>query len=407
VEVDGEWFVRVAFPKKTRKANGKIDYIQIKRRCPEKTAEAAAALAEGIKQAYKNFTQTPADGEPLSVFIAHFLAAKKGALSRRVYESHEDYIERMLPAALGRTPIEKIRPLDIQKLYNELQKKYSPATLRKFHKLLTSIFTQAVNWDLITKNPCKGAVLPPEARSSIQSLDVKQAQKLLEVCRKNPDHFIFEFLLETGLRPSEALALTWDDIDERSVTVNKALVRGLKGGGYEIKKPKTDSSVRTIEISKQLSKRLVEHRTLQIDRIGVLTNKIREPLPKNKTDNYYNRKTARKCARAELKNLETLQLVFPSETGSYWSVGNLNRREFKKVAAAVGLKGKYSLYCLRHSMATLSLASGADIKTISSKLGHTDISLTLKVYSHVLDSMKSDATNKLASILYDSPRDPC
>jgi integrase len=171
--------------------------------------------------------------------------------------------------------------------------------------------------------------------------------------------------------------------------VDKALVRGLKGGGYALKLPKTDSSVRHVEISPQLSKRLVEHRTLQIDRIGELTNKIKKA-----------KGISRKVAKTELTNLQKLDLVFPSETGSYGAVGNLNRRGFKELAVKLKLKGRYSTYCLRHSCATLSLASGADIKTISQKLGHADISLTLKIYSHVLDSMKSDATKKLAQTLY-------
>jgi integrase len=383
IESGNEWFVRVGFRKGTK--NGKPYYVQVKRKCPEKTAEAAELLANSIKAMYAEAQAAPADGETLGAFLLHFNEAKRSVLSRRVYESNAGYLERMLPSHLSETPIDKIVPLDIQKLYNSLRRTRTPSTIRKFHRILSSVFEQAASWDLIAKNPCKGAILPKMAATNIVSLDQDQAKRFLAECRKDPAHFIFEFLLETGLRPSEALALTWDDVGEHSVHVNKTLVEGFKGGGVEIKEPKTESSVRTVDISPYLSQRLVEHRTLQIDRIGVLINNKKKGVR----------------AKKELRDRQTLNLVFPAERGNYQSVKHLNTRAFMGIAEKVGITG--TLYCLRHSMATLSLAAGADLKTISQKLGHADPSVTLKVYLHVLKSMKSDATDKLASILYDSP----
>jgi integrase len=84
---------------------------------------------------------------------------------------------------------------------------------------------------------------------------------------------------------------------------------------------------------------------------------------------------------------------------------NLTRRRFKPLLEEIGLDAsKYSLYTLRHTCATLSLAAGANIKAVAEKLGHADVNMLLTVYAHVLPSMRAEATEKLGNVLY--PKGP-
>jgi site-specific recombinase XerD len=80
---------------------------------------------------------------------------------------------------------------------------------------------------------------------------------------------------------------------------------------------------------------------------------------------------------------------------------NLTKWRFKPACESAGLDPKkYSLYTLRHTMATLSLAAGASIKAVAEKMGHSDVNLLLQTYAHVIPSMRTEATEKLRNVLY-------
>jgi integrase len=93
-------------------------------------------------------------------------------------------------------------------------------------------------------------------------------------------------------------------------------------------------------------------------------------------------------------------LVFPSETGLPISKANLNRREFKRVLKEAQLDMEFSLYSLRHTCCSLMLQTGVGVKTVAEKLGHRGIEITLRVYSHVYQPQRDEATAKLAGVLY-------
>jgi integrase len=81
-------------------------------------------------------------------------------------------------------------------------------------------------------------------------------------------------------------------------------------------------------------------------------------------------------------NWQDLNLVFPNEDGGLLNPGNLNRRHFKPLLRAAGIDDSHRPYDLRHTMATLLLNAGVNIKTVSARLGHANIVLTLNTYAH-------------------------
>jgi integrase len=101
-----------------------------------------------------------------------------------------------------------------------------------------------------------------------------------------------------------------------------------------------------------------------------------------------------------LANYDRYDLVFAASNGLPRSLNNLNRREFQAIMGELKLEG-YSVYSLRHSCVTLSLAAGVNPKAIAEKVGHSGIDVLLSTYAHVLNSMRKETTEKLAATLYD------
>lgn len=96
---------------------------------------------------------------------------------------------------------------------------------------------------------------------------------------------------------------------------------------------------------------------------------------------------------------QNFDLVFAAELGTPTAIGNLTKRHFKPMLKAAKLPD-IRLYDLRHTCATLLLASGENPKVVSERLGHSSVVMTLDVYSHVLPNMQAAATTKMAQLLF-------
>ena len=137
---------------------------------------------------------------------------------------------------------------------------------------------------------------------------------------------------------------------------------------------KTTLSRRTIPLPKTLLSKLREHRIKQAEKM-----------------------------LATGASYERNNLVFATDEGQPIRYGNLTKRNFHSILKNAKL-GHHRLYSLRHSCATLLLASGENMKVIQERLGHADVNLTLSTYSHVLDGMQAQASDKLESMFYQSQK---
>lgn len=224
----------------------------------------------------------------------------------------------------------------------------------------------------------------------------------LRVCRKDPDYLVFEFALETGMRPQEFLAISWKNMDLKTgkAKVVEAIATGFQGGGFEVKIPKTDASYRTIVISEDLLARLRHHRDRQLQRIAQLKD-LASSSPvlshmKRKGTNFKKRQQIRKHAAETIANFEKYDLVFPSSIGLPESRLNLNRRQFKDALTAAKIDpSKYSLQSLRHTNLSM-LADTWPPKRLQKHAGHARITTTLEYYVHVDEYSGDDAGSAFA-----------
>ena len=179
---------------------------------------------------------------------------------------------------------------------------------------------------------------------------------------------LFVIALTTGMRPEEYLALRWSDVglQNRTVTIGRALIWPKKGTGWYFGEPKTGSGRRTIRLTGTAVQALTEHRRHQCEerlKIGA--------------------------------NYRALDLVFATKQGGPVDPDNLRVRHFNEILIPAKLPTTMRLYDLRHSWVTLSLASGVDVKTVSKWAGHASVAFTLDTYAHVIPSMEEAALEKL------------
>lgn len=200
----------------------------------------------------------------------------------------------------------------------------------------------------------------------------EQVDRLLAVSSGTRFHVLFVLLLATGMRPSEALALKWQDLDWSRGVVRITRTLYTRGKGWRFQDPKSAKGKRSVRIPQEVVGLLLAHRD---DQKG------------SGVPNEHG-------------------LMFVGHTGQPVDELNLYRRQFKPLCQQAGLPEGTRLYDLRHTYATLRLAQGDHVKFVSEALGHANIALTLNTYSHVLPGMDDDGPERLGALLFGARSEP-
>ncbi|MCQ5131448.1 site-specific integrase [Butyricicoccus faecihominis] len=262
-------------------------------------------------------------------------------------------------------------PLD--KLFVPVSKDVlSDSTVQHHHRLISSILSTAVKWQVIYSNPCE-RVDPPKARRKEASyLDETQANHMLELLEKESvqHRTIVRLLMFTGLRRGELCGLEWKDVDfEHSLLRIRRSSLYLSGKGVFADETKNESSERCLKISSAALDSLREQRAWQLQerlRLG---------------DRWKNTDRIFTCWDGRPIRPDTI-------TG--W---------FHKFAVRNGLPSIH-VHSLRHTNATLLIAAGTNLPTVAKRLGHADTTTTSKVYAHAIKSADEAAADTLQNILH-------
>lgn len=265
---------------------------------------------------------------------------------------------RILPK-LGNYKVSQITPIVLNKFINELKLEVSPrtrktlsnATIKKLYNYLSSIYNYALRMDLIEYNPCSKVKLKFEDDRSkkLHFYTPDQVKKLFENMSDESleTQLAIKLAVYCGLRRSEIFGIEWNDIDFKNKTIHIQRTRLKVNGKDEVSKTKTVNSNRIVTINDELIK---------------MIKKL------DKSSEFIFIKADRDIAE------------------------KLHRIQFKASLPRI------KFHDLRHTSATLLLANGLDVKSVSEYLGHSNISTT-SVYVHALDQKHKIASDKLTEIL--------
>lgn len=307
--------------------------------------------------------------EPNRMTVGEFLdrwltGAAKTTVKPTTYANYEGVIKNHIKPHLGGVPLQKLAVVQIQGLYSAMARDGKSAeTIRLAHAVLRRALRQGVRWHLIPYNVCVDVDRPRVAKADITPLDAKQVAKFLKVTKKDRLGAVFTLAIAAGMRSGELFGLQWPDVDLKNGMVKVTHTLTELGGELFLTEPKTAKGRRCINLPAVAIDALKKHQ---------------------------------RQMRAEGHG--NVPWVFCDTQGGPLRRSHFRERTFKPLLKKAGLPD-IRFHDLRHTSATLLLSAGVHPKVVQERLGHSQISVTLDTYSHVLPTLQLEAADKLDSIL--------
>ena len=244
--------------------NGKRRYITetvnatSRREAEKKMAELISRVEGGCTYSASKITLNEFSKKWLETYV-------KPNLAPTTYQGYEEKLNKHILPYLGNKRLDKIKPFDLDNLYNFLltkptnrkdkdgnYKTLSPASVHRVHEILSSIFSNALRWDLVLYNPCTKVIQPKYRSTKMTCYDEETSKRLINaILQKAPIKYKCFVILAilTGFRRGELVGLHWDDIDFKNHKISvKRSAYYLSGQPTSEKDPKTDLSTRTIAV---------------------------------------------------------------------------------------------------------------------------------------------------------------
>lgn len=353
---DGRWVAEITLEDGKRKQlYGKTQEEVIAKKRQAEYEQKQGRLATGPQQKLKDH-------------LEHWLETvhKPPMIKLTTYVTHRKLINKHILPALGHIQLRKLTTRQVDAFYSrKLEEGLASGSIRVLHGILHEALEAAIRWQLIPRNVCDDVTLPRKEKREVQPLNKEQARHLVTAVRGHQLETLLTVALITAMRHGELCALRWQDINFEEGLLQVRHTRSyITGHGYVETDPKSATSKRKILLPAFVTDLLKQHRTHYL-------------------------KEARLKAGSRWQEHD---LVFPNRFGGFLYPDHLRSR-FYKVLEEAGLP-RIHLHDLRHSAATILLSMGVSMKVIQELLGHSQISITMDIYSHVLPSMQEDMRDK-------------
>lgn len=370
--------------------------------------EAEQALAAAINE-YNHAGQV---FEPSEITVSDYLDQWfdlycKLNLKYNTQVGYLQIIEYHLKPKFGIYKLKAINPTALQEYANDLKLNgYSKSHIVGILTTFSAALDYAVEpLHYIPQNPMKYVRFPKVERKPRERiiLSLDEWNRIIDRFRDSRYYIPLMIGFYTGLRISEAFALTWDDIDfeKKTLSVNKQIVK--RNFGADVRKvvekkgkkeqrsswyfttPKTPASVRTIPFGETLFNALKQEKALQLRNelkygeyytIHVMKKEIDE-----KGNNMIRIVPVQKCIESQLQRV---RLICITENGQYTSTDSF---KFCSRVIHKELQLAFDYHSLRHTHATMLIEAGANVKNVQTRLGHTNIQTTLQTYVHDTEKM--------------------
>ncbi|GGF24287.1 site-specific integrase [Halobacillus andaensis] len=311
----------------------------------------------------------------------------KKHLAPKTIETYSYPLRNYLIPTFGQLKLDEIKPIRIINYLDSLghdgvrkdgkEGGLASTSILYHYRILEDIFNRAAEWKLIKESPVKTVKRPKIESKKTEVYTQDEVQQLFSMLENQPIHqsLIIKLAITTGLRRGELLGLQWEDIDfdKRTIEVNHTL-QHIKEEGFQLRKPKTKSSLRTVVAPIHLIEELKEYKHVK--------NKERLQVAEHWEGGNH----------SFVFSTWNGKPLYPTVPGTWW------RRFIKRT----GFK-HIRFHDLRHTAATLLINQGVHAKVISERLGHADIKTTMNIYGHYVRQADEEAADKLNSLFQPSP----
>lgn len=285
--------------------------------------------------------------------------------------SYQNYYNYYVKESLGMMPIAVIRGEHIQKLYNKLlADSMALSSLKIISAVMNGCFQRALKNGLIERNPVKFAELPrKKERTERRVLSLQEQNIFMESAKDSYLYNLFALMLRTGVRSGEVRGLKFSDIDNKNnvIHIRRTLKYETRRGFFE-DTPKTSSSMRDIPVTQEIMNIIDAQR---------------------KTNREY----------SNILSIDEYIFHLPDGTPiSRERVQSEIDRLVKKINESDHHMERFTSHCFRHTFATRAIEAGMQPQTLKTILGHSSLSMTMDLYSHVLPNTKAEEMKKVSKI---------
>ncbi|MCX5391290.1 site-specific integrase [Streptomyces sp. NBC_00094] len=340
-----------------------------------KTWEECDAKRRALLDKASNGIPIPTRSAKLSEWLPYWLDnVVQPRLKLSTYDKYEAHVRLYLVPLIGSKRLESLGVADVRRFLVQLEKKTTAATARESHRVLRTALTAACREELITRNVAT-LVEPPRAKArELSPWSLDETLDFLAAARRDPLYAAFVLAITMGLRRGELVGLRWADVDlDHRVLYVRQQTQRRRGVLYD-DDPKGRRR-RAVPLPAMCIAPLRWHRMRQNDQ--------------------------RVKAGEEWKGSD---YVFTTRTGSPVEPRNVYR-SFTRVAASAGLR-VIRLHDARHGCATILTAAGVPPRVVMEILGHSQISITMDVYTHVVQDTQREAISHMDRLLKRRPGRP-
>jgi integrase len=305
--------------------------------------------------------------------LREWLAEVKRSKAPKTYEGYENTVRVHLLPAFGSTPAQRLTAAQLTRFYaDKLDGGTGANSVEKCYLRISQVLDRAVRLRIIPHNVNRDVDKPAAPATEKKAWALEEARRFLEVSRTHVYHPFWALALHTGLRRGELLGLRWKDIDFAAGTARVVqTILAVYGRPHPQQRTKSGAG-RTIDLEPEAVALLVEHRERQ------------------------------RARRVTIEDWDDHDLVFCGPRGKPIWPDDV-RMAFTRLAKRANVP-HVTTHGQRHTMATLWLAAGVNIKVVQERLGHSRASVTMNIYAHAIPGMQRQAVEQMRGLLDPAPR---
>lgn len=306
----------------------------------------------------------------VDAWFDYWIEIKKRTVRPNTVRNYTERYERNIKHVIGKLPLKEVQTIHCQKIFLDMaDEDYRSTTIYQTRIALYNMLEFAKECGVIIENPCKKSVKSdigkPTEKKEALTIDVQK--KFLEGATGQSYENQYRFILQTGLRTGELVALQWKNVDfkKKTLTIEQSMEYRYSVGEWRLGPPKSKSGYRTIPLTDEAIRILKAQK--------------------------------RKNRRIKVIPIQWADYIFLSRKGEPVKNSAYDTALFK-ICDKAGIK-RFSMHVLRHTFATRCIEGGMKPKILQVILGHSKLSITMDLYVHATEEEKLKELNMVAEVL--------